>query len=245
MFILDLPPFYLLSLFKDWISVQTICKLDHSFCCVDGNHRKSLHHLIRVKQITKKKQHSLARIVIQSPLIGQNEIVAVFQLNQYDLTMKNQNFQFDHNKLLNVVYKALDTVVLQTLHFNCSISGMLKNTNNVAILHNTFGCYIGEVVFKNDGANLVREGYGEQHWVPKEDGCNSFHDVDVACTTGSLIYCGKWKDDMCEGEGDMVYLANNVYSGNWKNHKRHGKGFMSYSNSSIFDGYWYEGVRCE
>ena len=52
------------------------------------------------------------------------------------------------------------------------------------------------------------------------------------------IYKGDLKNNIKEGNGEMIYKNGNKYIGEWKDNKRHGKGKMILRKVGEYEGIW-------
>lgn len=247
MFLLDLPPYFLVSLFRDWVSLKDVCYLDSSIC--NTTLRSNFHHIIRVyradnfgdevhqvNELGYEPQSLVISSVLQENIVTQ-KIFKIFQI-------KIGDFSLDLGKLI-LMAESLKSLAIQTIRYEFSIGQMAKSFKQtdefgVELDVESGGCYIGEF------NHTKREGIGEQHWLY---GTNNsfrkklFHPSDALCRTGSQTYSGGWLNDMCHGFGIMKYVNCDVYTGEWIAHVHHGHGIMYYGDGTIFDGEWCNGCR--
>ena len=81
-----------------------------------------------------------------------------------------------------------------------------------------------ECIYKGNWFNDLRSGEGKTIW---------------KISTQFISYGGKYKSDLPNGKGLMIYSNKDQYAGFWLNGKRHGYGEFSFPDGRIiYEGMW-------
>lgn len=253
MFVFELPPYYLVSFFKEWISLKELCFLDSSIC--NAVERTNFHHVIKVHRensLDEEIQHviKLQYFVFSSQLqqlTSHKKVLKVYIKHGAAQFKKNADFA-KYMLLIGNCVQFEDNFAFQTGNYDFSVSQMFSNFSNIKT-DNSFGIEIDELFtnwYIGEFRNGKREGFGNQYWrygVKSFVKFQPFHSSDMLCTPGSYCYSGEWLDDKCHGYGVMKYKIGDVYTGQWVAHQRHGHGSMRYGDGSRFVGQWQNGYR--
>jgi hypothetical protein len=242
--IFELPPFFLVLLLQEWISLKDVCLLDSSLC--SHLHRVHFHYIVHIIAGNRPCADSLLVITIESALRTMTVIKTCLNPKKAMFRLKPLTHLLLNNEIVNflVLWDVKTTVAsfLSSLNSYSTRRGYIYSSDDGLLVNGGIGleCFAQSHLFMKTDAfyfgkfdsNLFRCGFGQMVWF-----------------TGHLMkYSGFWKLGDCKGRGIMTYANGDVYKGEWSELSyckgengdfiKEGLGTMTYKNGDILTGIW-------
>jgi hypothetical protein len=232
--ILKLSPYFLVSLFQEWMLLKELCNLDSAFC--NRTNQAVFRHIVKITA-SDPMNTELLLVAVTSPL-------RKLSVQKYCL---DPNERFQLNILVSMKKRNIvNTVIvldLTTLTMSAFLAPMIRYRdpdNGGSILSSYSGLlenggYAMQSFIKSDvwvktdcvflgrfDKDLFRSGYGTMIW-----------------NTGDFKqYSGNWDLGDIYGFGNMVYSNGDRYEGLWDTFANDGGGTMTYSHGQVQCGLW-------
>ncbi len=236
----DLPPYYLVSFLRDWISAAENAILN-SACC-EMKERKKLLHLLSIsmsKNVLFESSDCLpmVQLVFESKLRSSMLMKDVIFTRRISAKVQCGIFQqYSEEGCLEHICCVDKSTSIGQLMFPV-INNCTENVNEFFMWHDNQpnGVRVSEehltghcVSCETEGAEYVGNminnkscGFGTYQWAK------------------GMIYVGEWKDDKMHGHGIFRFANGAVYEGEYKDNHRHGHGIFKFKGDFI-DAEWKE-----
>jgi hypothetical protein len=225
------PPYMVVVLLQEWISLQELCSLNSSFC--NKKFREKFLNIVCTK----------ASLLEGNELSNKMWIVNVESPFRH-ITLKRCTFCDRTAQFFNTVFFASDQLKFLSMYTDgISLSQFLYPiVKYVDKDNNTYGsCYEnskntdighGTVKFRNGSVYVgaLKRDVTNNTW--SRDGMGTLTRIN------GDVYSGSWKEGEFHGEGKYIWKNGQVYTGQFEHDLRCGKGAMVYINGDIYNGEW-------
>jgi hypothetical protein len=257
----DIPPYFLVSLFQDWISVEEFCDLDSAFC--NKFQRPRLHHILRITNETNLSSETFKVTVIVASTLRCSSLrkyVVSFQYEDGSDLTKYLNQMDSHQMLFNcVLWNARFSI--RELCRPVEKKRMVRNSRGLKFFSASqnfetaggYGCSIGNFDYARMGwfdCDQRLSGFGELkrpathykgNWLHGE---RSGMGTEISSKWNQQLfikYKGEYQYNEMTGKGTLIYQNGDIYTGDLCRGYRHGFGtFTTTKNGQVKVGQWVQ-----
>jgi hypothetical protein len=245
MSLLKLPPYFVVSLFQEWVTVTDFIALDSAFC--NNDDRASFHRMLKIQ----KGFDGLKISSLVNQMNGKKVLISLEgELNKFKLrkqlvevlgSIVSQEVSFYISKEQSVMQLFARVELSRAKNTHCFAYSVFDPPDvkfGVQIYTDSKDVYIGDI-----NQECERNGQGTYYW-----------------TEGDM-YEGNWVNNKYEGHGKytfakqqqnvfswthMMNISSNYskYCGNFEQNQFHGVGTMYFTNrTDSWSGEWFKGRK--
>jgi hypothetical protein len=233
----QLPPYFLVSLFQDWILLKEVVTLDSAFC--SNETQAEFRHIITI-EAPDPEQLRYNQLLVISMLSPLREM----SVDKYYLDPKKT---YQLKVLLSLeVEDILNSVIVSGLQ-SLTVSSYLGPMTVYTDPDNNSKIMSGDMRLLEHGGYAIQSFSRSDCWVKPDSVFLGWFDKDLFRSGfGTMFwrssdfkcYTGKWDFGDIHGFGVMEYRNGDRYEGLWDTFANDGGGTMTYSHGQVQCGLW-------